>query len=171
MSLLLRLVAEGDSISANAGNPSHVWQLGNLTASQIPGATSFASYAPQMFTFQAGNVLCVNRAIAGSRLKTNGPSGDYPGDLTYRTPTWTDPLVGSPGSDGPATAYIFTVMIGSNPDTSDPNQAATDLQQYLQQRVAVGYSGIVVGTLLFPGRRHFMRRLWGKTYRVAGRRR
>jgi hypothetical protein len=152
MNPLFRLVSEGDSISANAANPSHVWKLGGLTAAQIPGANSFASYSPQTFAFKAGDIVCVNRAIAGSRLKTNGPTESYPGDLTFRTPTWTDALVADdpPGSTS-IRYYIFTVMIGSNPDTIDPAKAAADLQQYLQARVAAGYSGIVVGTILSRG--------------------
>ena len=152
MNSLFRLVSEGDSVTAAAASPSHVFQLGGLTAAQIPGADSFASGSPQMFAFKAGDILCINRAIAGSRLKTNGPTETYPGDLVFRTPNWTDALVANdPGGSTSTRYYIFTVMIGTNPDTIDPAKAAADLQQYLQARVVAGYSGIVVGTILSRG--------------------
>lgn len=152
MSSLFRLISEGDSISASPFHASHVWQLGGLTGAQIPGGNSFGSYSPQMFAFKAGEILCLNRAVGGSRLRTNGPSGNYPGDLIFRTPTWTDALVQSdPDGSTSTTYYIFTIMIGSNPDTIDPQRAAAELLQYLQARVAVGYAGIVVGTILSRG--------------------
>lgn len=165
MSVVTVLVAEGDSLTATASynidansRVAYPWAAAGVTPSQVPGASTFGSYAMQYWPFYNGSLLCLNRAVGGSRLSTNAAGGSYPGDLVQRAPTWIDALInaGYPSTKTPtgvannraARKYILSVMIGSNPNSSgDYTGDAANFKTYLQNRVAAGFTGVVVCTI------------------------
>lgn len=101
------------------------------------------------YWYQARNNVAptvqTNIAIGGSRLDTNGPSGDNPGDLTFRATTYTDKRlpVGLSGL-----TKIFYVAIGANDVWPSGENFAVRVGEYCQARRAAGWDKIVVATVL-----------------------
>lgn len=151
---VISLAAEGDSLSAIHFN--HIYGYGGSDLSLVPVGEPTLTKSMVWWRWSANGLILANAAIAGSRLRTNTPTGTYVGDLTFRSGI-VDALIPSnyPGhprlsaheSDRPARKYIFSLQIGTNPDTTDGTAFATEIATYLAARVSAGYNGIVICTI------------------------
>lgn len=150
MSIVIGIISEGDSISS--GTISHPF----MGLSPLPENHAAQSW----WTFETNGLLGTNMAWPASRLNSNGPSTDFPGDLTYRASLvdtimagkTSAPLRETGRAESRATRkYIFSVMIGTNPDTSNYTTQATNVGNYLLARRAAGADKVIVGTILPRG--------------------
>lgn len=146
---LICLVNEGDSITggAFATYTCYPWAAAGLGVSDVPGYATFASSAPQGFVFSNNGVICLNRAIAGSRLQAS---------LVPRASAWVDALIPATQAprfqtglkdNRPTRKYILSLMIGTNNDTTDPAVHASNVATYIAARRSAGFNNIILCTI------------------------
>lgn len=159
MSVVSAIVIEGDSLTASLANglsgtfnrAAYPWAAAGYNETQVPGASTFGSTSCRVWPFPLAGMIAINRAVNGSTLTTMSAraaadvdaviNSGYPGAKT---------ATGLPNNRA-ARKYALSAMIGTNQVTSDFTAAATSLKTYLQARVAAGYTGIIVCTILSRG--------------------
>lgn len=151
MSIVISLVNEGDSISTGAYTHAYM----GIDPALVPATGT----SMREWIYTTNGLICNNRSYPGSRLDSNGPSGAFPGDLTFRAaavdaliaPTSSPLRVTGVANARPTRKYIFSVWIGHNVSDSNPTTFTASLGTYLLARRSAGFNKIIVGTLISRG--------------------